>query len=423
MGEERLPLPLASPEELGFSEKRMARIRPAMQKYIDDGKVPNFVTLVARRGHLVHFDAQGYMDIDTRTPAERGTLFRLYSNTKPITGVATMILFEEGLLTLDDPISKYIPAFENLEVRLPDQPMLTEPARREITIRDCLAHTSGLATQSRAPLQYRTLYRDVMEALGWLDSPNGEGESVGSRPYDPRQRVETLAKLPLNFHPGTAWEYHVGFPVMSAVLEIVAGMPLDRFYRERIFEPLEMHDSDFYVDESKLSRFPPCYLPRQDGDRWTLSVSEEAATSEKILGPKTFFGAGGDRGGVVCTAGDYARFGQMLLSGGELDDVRILGRKTVELMTANHIGDVVSPMTGPGVGFGMGVSVRTGVGGLPSLRSIGTYGWGGAAGTTYFADPKEELLCVCFTQVLRHRLIPENDYGTEFQRLVYQALV
>ena len=178
-------MPLASPKEVGFSEERLARIRPAMQKYIDDGKVPNLVTLVARRGHLVHFDAQGYMDIDTREPAERDTLFRLYSNTKPITGVATMILFEEGLLTLDDPISRYIPAFENLEVRLPDQPLLTEPARREITIRDCLAHTSGLATQSRAPLQYRTLYRDVMENTASAASHDPRFPSMTVEEADP----------------------------------------------------------------------------------------------------------------------------------------------------------------------------------------------------------------------------------------------
>jgi CubicO group peptidase (beta-lactamase class C family) len=414
-----MPLPPASPKEEGFSEERLGRIRPTLQTYIDRGKVPNFVTLVARRGRLVHFDAQGYMDVAARTPVSHDTLFRLYSNTKPIAGVATMILYEEGLLTLDDPISRFIPALGNLRVRVPNQPMLSEPARSEITVRHCLTHTSGLATQAGAPLQYRTLHRDVLQDLGWLDAEPGEGE-----PYDPRRRVETLAKLPLNFHPGTAWEYHVGYPVMSAVLEIVSGMPLDRFFRERIFEPLGMHDTDFYVDESKLTRFPPCYVPRRDDqDQWTLAVAEEAATSEKILGPKTFFGAGGDRGGVVSTAGDYARFGQMLLNGGELDGVRILGRKSVELMTANHTPGIVSPMTGPGVGFGMGVSVRTGEGALPALRSIGSYGWGGAAGTTYFGDPKEELLCVCFTQVLRHRLIPGNEYGAEFERLVYQALL
>jgi len=421
------PLPFAKPEEVGFSSQRLARIRPGLQKFIDEQKVPNLVTMVARHGKVVHYDVQGYMDFESKKPAEKDTIFRLYSNSKPVTGVATMILYEEGKLNLDDPVAKYIPAFKNSVVRVqadadregpPPTPTLipTVPARRGITLRDCLRNTTGLATPQRAPLAFLTEYRDVMMALGWYPG-------VKPKPMTFRERVELEAKLPLSFQPGTEFEYHVGYPLIGVVIEQIVGKTLEEFYQERIFKPLGMKDTSFYLPRGKLGRFPACYRPERQGKEWKLAIAERAETSEKVTGPKVYFGAGGDMGGILSTVADYARFGQMLLNGGELDGVRILGRKTVELMTSNHTGPIHIPLTGRGFGFGMGVGVHTGGSWRPIMRSIGAYGWGGAAGTTYFADPKEDLLGVCFTQVLMHMMMPENTYQEEFERLVYQALV
>lgn len=420
------PLPFTKPEEVGLSSERLAHIRPALQKFIDQQKVPNLVTLVARHGKIAHFDAQGYMDFDSKKPSSKDTIFRLYSNTKPITGVATMILYEEGLLNLDDLVSKYIPAFKNPRVRVADTTegavvdptslIPTVPARRGITIRDCLRNTTGLATPHRAPMSLMREFSDVMMKLDWLPGSPPSKASI-------RERVEALAKLPLSFQPGTEFEYHVGYPVIGVIIETIVGKTLEEYYQERIFRPLGMRDTSFYLPQRKLNRFPTCYQPKREGREWKLAIQERPENSEKVKGPKTYFDAGGGMGGVLSTIADYARFAQMLLNGGELDGVRILGRKTVELMTSSHTGNIFIPMVGHGFGFGMGVGVYTGGRWAPRIRSSGSYGWGGAAGTIYFADPKEDLLTICFTQVLTHLMMPENTYQEEFERLVYQALL
>ena len=425
-GNSEWPLPFAKPEEAGMSSERLARIRPALQKFIDQQKVPNLVTLVARHGKVVHFDVQGYMDFDSKKPVSKDTIFRLYSNTKPITGVATMMLYEEGLLNLDDQVSKYIPAFNNPRVCVSDttegavvSPLSmipTVPARRGITIRDCLRNTTGLATPHRTPMSLMREFSDVMMKLDWYP---GSPPSKASF----REKVEALAKLPLSSQPGTEFEYHVGYPVIGVIIETIVGKTLEEYYQERIFKPLGMKDTSFYLPDKKLSRFPPLYQPKRESQEWKLAIVERPENSEKVKGPKIHFGAGGDMGGVLSTIADYARFAQMLLNGGELDGVRILGRKTVELMTSSHTGNIFIPMVGHGFGFGMGVGVHTGGRWSPRIRSIDAYGWGGAAGTIYFADPKEDLLAICFTQVLYHLMMPENTYREDFDRLVYQALL
>jgi CubicO group peptidase (beta-lactamase class C family) len=414
------PLPFTEPEEVGLSSKRLAQIRPGLQKFIDKQMAPNLVTLVARHGKIVHFEAQGYMDFDSKKPATKETIYRLWSNTKPITGTATMICVEEGLLNLDDPVSRYIPAFKNQAVRVEagSGPMIgtpTVPVARDITVRDCLRNTSGLTTARRAPLTYLTEFSDILPKSGVITGLERPSGSL-------REMVEALAKLPLESQPGTRFEYQVGYPVVGAVLEIVTGKTLEEFYQERIFRPLGMKDTSFYLPESKLDRFPTLYRPVwEDGD-WKLSIAERPETSEKVTGPKNYFEAGGGAGGVLSTAADYTRFAQMLLNGGELEGTRIISRKTVELMTSSHTGDVPLSIPGPGFGFGMGVGVYLG-GGIPIMRSIGTYGWSGAAGTTYFADPKEDLVCVCFTQVFMHQVMGNNTFQEEFERLVYQSLL
>lgn len=442
--ESRIPqgLPMAKPEDVGFSSERLERIRPGLQKFINQQKVPNLVTLVARHGKVVHFDAQGYMDFESKKPVGKDTIFRLFSSTKPITGVATMILYEEGLLELDDPISKYIPAFKNQRVLAPGtaegavpDPLsmsFTVPARRGITIRDCLRNTTGLATPQRLPMSSMVEFRDIIRELGWYSggAPSQlafrSGSSPSPLPFG--KMVELQARLPLCFQPGTEFEYHVGYPVIGVVIETIVGKTLEEFYQDRIFKPLGMKDTSFYLSEANLDRFPACYRPRHEGQEWRLAVAERPETSEKVKGPKVWFGAGGDMGGVLSTVSDYARFTQMLLNGGALEGARILGRKAVELMTASQTGDIPLPaflsgQFGQGLGFGIGVGVYAGDPRTPRIPSVGAFGWGGAAGTFCFADPKEDLLFVIFTQLLAHRMLPENTYREQFERLVYQALV
>jgi CubicO group peptidase (beta-lactamase class C family) len=417
--------PSAGPEEVGFSSERLKRIAPAMQSYIDRKKVPNIVTLIARHGKIVHLDARGYLDLGNKKPVAADSIFRLYSNSKPIAGVAALILVEEGLMGLDDPVSKYIPAFRNPRVRVADYSgspasnTRTEAARREITIRDCLRNTTGLATPRRSPISYLREFPEITAELGWEHD-----DTLNIPPISTYlARVEAQAGLPLSFHPGTDWEYHVGYAVLGAVIEKIAGKTLEEFYQERIFRPLCMKDTSFYLARKNLARFTTCYHPELKKQEWVLAVLDQAEKSEKVAGPRVCFAAGGDMGGVLSTIGDYTRFAQMLLNGGELNGVRILGRKTVELMTTSHTGKIFIPFTGPGFGFGLGVGVYIGGSPHPIMRSVGSYGWGGAAGTNYLADPKESMLMVCFTQVLNHTTIPQNNFQEDFEKLVYQALI
>ena len=413
------PLPLGDPFHLGFDPERLARIGPAMQAFVEDRRVPNLVTLVARRGRLVHQHACGVLDLDEDAPAGLDALFRMWSNTKPIAGAATLILYERGVLTPDDPVAKFLPEYAGLRVQSPAEPMATVPAERDITIRDCLTNTTGLANPATMPHFYRQQYRDVLTTLGWIGASDAAAD--GPAP-DNRERVRAQAKLPLAAHPGQQFGYHLGYRLLSAVLEEASGQRLDAFFHDNIFAPLGMDDTAFYLKDGALGRFGASYAPREVDGKMQLVAIDKAATSEKTVGPQVEFAAGGDAGGVLSTAGDYARFGQMLLNGGELDGVRVLGRKTVDLMIGNHTGDMVIPMTGPGFHWGLGVAMYHGRDRFPLIRSVGTYGWGGAAGTTYFADPKEELLGVCLTQVMAHGMMPNNTYQEDFQRLVYQAL-
>jgi len=414
------PLPFAEPpEEVGVSSERLARIRPSLERFIREKMVPNLVTLVARHGKIVHYDAQGYMDFESKRPAGQDTIYRLWSNTKPITGVATMICVEEGMLTLDDPVSKYIPAFKNQRVRAtagqgPRGAPLTVPVARDMTVRDCLRNTTGLITAQKAPMSWLTEFKDVISKAGLAGGPGG------GAPANIRERINALAQLPLGCQPGTEFEYQVGYPIAGVVLETVTGQTLEEFYQKRIFQPLGMNESSFYLEKGRLDRFPTVYRPAQEDGKWKLEVSEEPAKSEKVIGTRSYFEAGGGGGGVLSTAADYARFAQMLLNKGELDGVRIISRKSLEMMTSSHTGDI-NVMGRQGFGFGIGVGVYKG-GGIPAYRSPGTFGWGGAAGTTFFVDPKEDLFAICFTQVFMHQSMPGNTYQEEFERLVYESL-
>ncbi len=421
-------LPTAQPEEVGFSSEGLARISPAMQKFIDRNEAPCVITLAARHGKVAHFETQGMMDVDAKKPVETDTIFRMYSMTKPITGVATLMLYEEGHFSLEDPISKFIPAFKDPVVSVFDPPRgyvptpsplgLTVSAHREITIRDCLTHTTGLASGRRTPIALLGPFREAMR--GMAGGPAEEGaQTVATM----KERVERLAKLPLSFHPGTAWEYGSSNSVAGVLVEVISGKTLDEFFRERIFEPLGMNDTSFYLPEEKLPRFAANYALQREEGEWKMVVADVPETSVKVKGPKVVFGGGGEMGGVLSTVSDYARFAQMLLNNGELNGVRLLSRKTVELMTTNHTGDLYVWLRGYGYGWGLGVSVRTEMTGRTAVGSIGEYGWGGAACTQYFADPKEDLFGLMFSQVMNARMKPDFTLREDFHRLVYQALL
>ena len=397
-----LPIPSARPEDVGLSSARLARLKAAMQGYVDRREVAGVVTLVARHGKVAHFDSIGYRDAEAKASMTPDTIFRQASMTKPIVAVATLMLLEEGRLQLSDPISKWLPEFKDMKVLRPGLAggYTTVPAQTAITVRHLLTHTSGLqsgdgvllpAYEKIAP---RTVPKDTLGAF-----------------------VTRLAVLPLNFEPGTEWHYGaagIGLTVAGRLVEVISGQSLDRFLTERILGPLKMSDTHFYLPEGKLTRFAATYRPDGNGK---IELDEAPNTNSIFFRERTYFSGSG---GLVSTASDYLRFQLMLLNGGELDGARILGRKTVELMASNHTGNLFIASRGPGYGFGLGVSVLVDLGASGQLGSEGMFGWGGAYNTITFVDPKEDLIGILMSQ-----LRPNNHLNIrrDFQTLVYQALV
>jgi CubicO group peptidase (beta-lactamase class C family) len=399
-------LPMAEPEAVGMSSERLARIGPAMQAYIDRGEVAGTVTLVARGGKVVHLEARGFSDRETGTPLKTDSLFRLASQTKPVTAAAAMILLEQGHFRLDDPIARYIPEFAEMKVavaREDGEDFDLVPAERPITIRHLLTHTAGL---SNGPNEVAAKAR-----LQAINRPN-----VGLT-----ELIPGYAKAPLGFQPGTAWQYSpiMGINVVGRLIEVLSGQRLDEFDHEHIFEPLGMEDTFYYVPLDKVDRLVVGYQRRPDGSIFPADPADGRSRwvregLEKVLFP----GAGG----LVSTAADYFRFAQMLLDGGELDGVRILGRKTVELMSSPHTGDIpkIGALTQNGAQFGLGVRVVVEPTATGELGSRGSYGWGGAYGTTAWIDPEEELICLYMMNLGRHQ--PLRIRG-EFRTLAYAAIV
>lgn len=315
------------PEDVGMSSERLARIASGMKRLIDEQKIPGAVTLVARRGQVVHFEAIGQRDINSGLPMERNTIFRLYSQSKPVTGVAVMILFEEGHFLLSDPVSKYLPEFESLMVATRTGPdsVDIDPAARPMTIHHLLTHTSGLT--------YEFLPSVVAQAY---QKAGITGASPGTQFESLEEWSQTLAQQPLLAHPGTAWNYSVGMDVLGRLVEVVSGQKFGEFLRQRIFDPLGMTDTGFWVAEDKAERFAANYTPKPGGG---LQMIDNPKASPYLKPPVLEMGGSG----LVGTVGDYLRFAQMLLNGGELDGHRILGRKTVDLMMQNHLGPEFPP--------------------------------------------------------------------------------
>jgi CubicO group peptidase (beta-lactamase class C family) len=395
-----------APEKVGFSTDRLGRVHPVMQAYVDQKKLPGVIALVSRRGKVVHFEWFGLMDIESNKPMQADTIFRIYSMTKPITSVAMMMLYEEGRFQLDDPISKFIPAFTDVKVfgKTNDGKIKLSDLEREITIRDLMTHTSGLTYASLEASPVAAMYQEA----GLLN-----------RDRTLQENVQELVKLPLVNQPGTVWRYSVSTDVLGHLVELIANMPFDAFLEQRIIAPLHMTDTGFYVPKEKIDRFAALYSPADNG---RLELTDPPATGEYSKPPSLFSGGGG----LVSTTTDYVQFAQMMLNGGELDGTRLLGRKTIEFMTTNHISDQLMPLQIAhdwvlhGYGYGLGFGVIMNVAQSQVLGSSNTYGWGGAASTHFWIDPKEELLGVIMTQ-----LSPIYYYPIEqqFKVLTYQALV
>ena len=381
-----------------------------MASYVDSGRLPGALTLIARGGQVAFVDAVGYRDVEARVPLTEDALHRFYSMTKPITSVAAMMLYEEGAFHLDDPLEQFIPDFADMQVYVSGErdDMTTEPARAPITIANLLTHTAGLTYGfiNNDPLArlYRKSKTDFFPSGGPLDST-----------------VERLARLPLAHHPGERWNYGVATDVLGRLIEVLSGQPLDRFFAERILQPLGMEDTGFEVRPAQRERLARLYGPTAEQGLELL----EPADASPYFGPVTTFAGGA---GLLSTVGDYLRFTEMLRRKGELDGVRLLGRKTVEYMTRNHLpGDLAAmgqatfnETTFEGIGFGLGFAVvldpvKAGV-----ICSAGEYGWGGAASTTFWIDPAEDLVVIFLTQ-----LLPSSTYPIrrELRALVYQALV
>jgi len=398
-------LPSASPESLGFSSERLARIGPAIKGEIERGQYPGAVILLARKGHIVYFESAGQLDPATGKAMPKDAIFRLYSMTKPYTSVAAMMLVEEGRLRLTDPVSKYIPSFAKLEVSVPTTDPATGNVRytnvatdREITIQDLLRHTSGLVYAGfTAHPKVKELY--MKEGVDWKD-------------VTPAEQIERLGKVPLAHQPGTAFEYGLSVDVLGRVIEVISGMPLGQFIQERIFVPLKMADSSFLVPKEKLGRLAQPF-------------AKDPATGSPInlldvtVPQKNDAGGAGSAG----TAGDYVRFLQMMLNGGQLDGVRLLSPTTVKYMTSDHLGDIKSSgfvALPPAIGFGLGFAVRRETGLFEVTGTAGEYFWAGAAGTGFYVDPKEQLICVLMTQAMPGMQRRYDRYL--FKQLVYQAI-
>lgn len=401
----------ANPESVGLSSERLARMDHYLQeRYVDSGRLPGVLTLVHRQGETVHTGVAGHADRERGAALSEDTLFRIYSMTKPITSVAFMMLVEEGLVALDEPVHRRIPEWKDLGVYQAGfmETFVTGRTERPMMMVDLLRHTSGLTYGFQQRTNVDAAYRKA-----------GIGEIVKSGTLD--TMVSGLAKMPLEFSPGTAWNYSVSTDVLAYLVGRISGMPFDQFLKTRIFDPLGMDDTGFSVAPVSAERFASCYARSPDG---RLVLQDDAQGSAYHQTPSLLSGGGG----LVSTAGDYLKFCRMLLSGGELNGRRLLSPKTIALMTANHLPDgkdltalsqsLFSEATYAGVGFGLGFATTLDVAKTLIPGTAGDYFWGGAASTFFWIDPKEELICVFMTQFMPSSYYPIRR---ELRTLVYSA--
>ncbi len=403
----------ASPESVGMSKTGLDRVEAHLKsRYIDSGRFPGTQLLVYRRGKVVHSASQGFADVERKVPVKDDTIFRIYSMTKPITSVAFMMLFEEGKVALDEPVVKYIPEWKNLGVFVAGTApnFLTRPLSRPMLIVDLLRHTSGLT--------YGFQQRSNVDAA-YREARIGEVEKAGTL----ETMIEGLAKIPLEFSPGDAWNYSVATDVIGYLIGKISGVPFEQFVKERILNPLGMSDTDFHVPAEKAHRLAACYNADVKAGNFTL---QDDPKTSSFLSPPSLFSGGG---GLCSTTADYLTFCRALINGGELGGVRLIGPKTLQLMASNHLPggldlpgmsrSLFSEATYNGIGFGLGFAVTMEPAKTLIPGSAGEYNWGGAATTSFWIDPAEELITVFMTQVLPSSAYPLRR---ELRTLVYSAI-
>src|SRR4051812_35651959 len=412
-----MPIPTArpstvSPEAAGMSEAGLRRTEDHLKRrYLDTGRFPGTQLVVYRRGQLVHDAVQGFADLERKTPVRHDTIFRIYSMTKPITSVAFMMLFEEGRVALDEPVHKYIPQWKDLGVFVGGNAPLfkTRSPTRPMLIVDLLRHTSGLTYGFQERTNVDAAYRN---------KKIGEFEKFGTM----QSMVDGLAEIPLEFSPGEAWNYSVSTDVLGYLVEKISGKPFEQFLKDRIFNPLGMTDTDFFVGPDKAHRLAACYVADGKGGK---TLYDAPATSS-FLSPPSFLSGGG---GLCSTASDYLIFCRALLNGGELGGVGLIGPKTLALMTSNHLPggrdlteiskSLFSEASYAGVGFGLGFSVTMDPAKTLVSGSAGEFAWGGAASTAFWIDPAEDLIVIFMTQVL-----PSTGFSVrrELRTMIYSAI-
>ena len=388
-------------ESVGFSSDRLDRIAPAMQRYIDQGKLAGTLTLVARNGKIVYLNAQGMQDKEAGIAMTEDTIFRIYSMTKPVTAVAAMTLWEQGKFHMFDPIAKYLPELANMKVYVSGSGdnMIVEDAKSPIRIIDLFMHTSGFS-YGFSNSEVDKLYQKMLSKPDELNRDN---------------ILTKFAELPLTHQPGTAWNYGVSTDIIGFLVEKLSGKKLGEYMQETIFRPLGMKDTGFYVPADKVDRLTQIYTADKTGQ---TIVMEKEPVGDFMSDPK-IHNAGG---GLVSTMQDYFTFAQMMLNGGEINGVRILGRKTVEYMSSNHLPKNLIPYskTSQGEGYGLAMSVTVDPEMAGFMTSKGDFGWGGAASTYFRVDPEEKIVMISMAQFVP---IGFHRYHDDFRNLVYQALI
>ena len=405
-------LSTAEPESVGMSSERLERLTSTLEGYVSDERIAGAVAIVARKGKIAYLEAVGMRDRESNSPMELDSIFRIASQTKALTSTCIMILQERGQLLISDPLAKYMPEFANGTVAIDNGRGGYDvvAARRAITIRDLLTHTSGISYGNGLAVDE---WREA-DVVGWY---------FAKRDVPIRETIRRMGGLPASAQPGESWVYGYNTDILGALVEVVSGQPFDVFLQNEILDPLGMNDTHFYLPEEKTDRLVTVYSSTADGgielaptpgymqDRGIFGT---VGQGQYIDGPRTSFSGGA---GLLSTARDYATFLQMMLNGGEFNGARILSPNTVKLMTVNHLGEVSFR---PGQGFGLGFSVVTDLGARGAPGSVGEFGWAGAYHSTYWADPEEELAAVYLTQLIPAINVDDN---VKFRALLYQAII
>ncbi len=405
-------LSTAEPESVGMSSERLERLTSTLEGYVSDERIAGAVAIVARKGKIAYLEAVGLRDRESNSPMELDSIFRIASQTKALTSTCIMILQERGQLLISDPLAKYMPEFANGTVAIDNSRGGYDvvAARRAITIRDLLTHTSGISYGNGLAVDE---WREA-DVVGWY---------FAKRDEPIRETIRRMGGLPASAQPGESWVYGYNTDILGALVEVVSGQPFDVFLQNEILDPLGMNDTHFYLPEEKTDRLVTVYSSTADGgielaptpgymqDRGIFGT---VGQGQYIDGPRTSFSGGA---GLLSTARDYATFLQMMLNGGEFNGARILSPNTVKLMTVNHLGEVSFR---PGQGFGLGFSVVTDLGARGAPGSVGEFGWAGAYHSTYWADPEEELAAVYLTQLIPAINVDDN---VKFRALLYQAII